>query len=212
MITSFTTSGMPPAGRVGGKALELMRLTAEGFPVPPGFVLETGFFHPWMEELAGAGDGLGESADSLKRRCGGLAFDAGRRRALDDALSCLVESGPRHLYAVRSSSPEEDLEQASFAGAYETRLAVPGEKLEAAILACFASCFDERIFLYKRQKGLSVEHPSIAVIVQEFVDADAAGVAFSLNPRNNCYDEAVINANFGLGESVSRARWNRTSS
>jgi phosphohistidine swiveling domain-containing protein len=212
MIMSFTTSGMPPVGRVGGKALELLRLTAEGFSVPPGFVLETEFFRPWMEELAGvpewarilagAGDGLRESADSLKRRCGGLALDAGRRRALDDALSGLVGSGPRHLYAVRSSSPEEDLEQASFAGAYETRLAVPGEKLETAIQACFASCFDERIFRYKRHKGLSVEHPSIAVIVQEFIDADAAGVAFSLNPRNNCYDEAVINANFGLGESV----------
>jgi phosphohistidine swiveling domain-containing protein len=202
MITSFTTSGMPPAGRVGGKALELIRLTAEGFAVPPGFVLETGFFHPWMAELAGAGDGFKESADSLKRRCGGLALDAGRRRALDDALSCLVESGPRHLYAVRSSSPEEDLDQASFAGAYETRLAVPREKLVAAIQACFASCFDERIFRYKRHKGLPVEHPDIAVIVQELIDADAAGAAFSLNPRNNCYDEAVINANFGLGESV----------
>jgi phosphohistidine swiveling domain-containing protein len=202
MITSFTTSGMPPAGRVGGKALELMRLTAEGFPVPPGFVLETGFFQPWMAELAGAGDGLKESADSLRRRCGGLALDAGRKRALDDALSGFGSGGSRRLYAVRSSSPEEDLEQASFAGAYETRLAVPREKLEAAIQACFASCFDERIFRYKRHKGLPVEHPGIAVIVQEFIDADAAGVAFSLNPRNNCYDEAVINANFGLGDSV----------
>ena len=85
MITSFTTSGMPPAGRVGGKALELIRLTAEGFAVPPGFVLETEFFHPWMAELAGTPEwarilagvegGLKESADSLKRRCGRLALD-----------------------------------------------------------------------------------------------------------------------------------------
>lgn len=189
---------MPPVGTVGTKALELMRLTAEGFAVPPGFVLETGFFQPWMEELAGMPDWPRVLAGSSD----GLTLDAGRKRALDDALSGLGKGGPGHLYAVRFSSPEEDLEQASFAGAYKTRLAVPGEKLEAAILACFASCFDERVILYKRQKGLSVEHPSMAVIVQELLDADAAGVAFSLNPRNNCYDEAVINANFGLGESV----------
>ena len=40
------------------------------------------------------------------------------------------------------------------------------------------------------------------MIVQQQVDADSAGVAFSLNPLNNCFDEAVINANHGLGESV----------
>jgi len=34
------------------------------------------------------------------------------------------------------------------------------------------------------------------------IKSDVAGVAFSLNPLNNCYDEVVINANFGLGESV----------
>ncbi len=40
------------------------------------------------------------------------------------------------------------------------------------------------------------------MIIQRQVDAEAAGVAFSLNPINNCYDEAFINANHGLGESV----------
>ena len=49
---------------------------------------------------------------------------------------------------------------------------------------------------------LSTDQPRIAVIVQQQIDADSAGVAFSLNPLNNCFDEAVIDANYGLGESV----------
>ena len=106
------------------------------------------------------------------------------------------------FFAVRSSSPEEDLEGASFAGGYETTLGVTVETLEAAILHSFTSSFDERVFLYKKEHGFQLDHPRIAVVVQQQVDAESAGVAFSLNPLNNCFDEAVINANHGLGESV----------
>ena len=74
--------------------------------------------------------------------------------------------------------------------------------LEAAIRHSFTSSFDERVFLYKREHGFRIDQPRTAVIIQQQVEAEAAGVAFSLNPLNNCYDEAVINANHGLGESV----------
>ena len=67
---------------------------------------------------------------------------------------------------------------------------------------CFASCFDHRVFVYKQQHGFNVLDPQIAVIVQQQVNSQVAGVAFSLNPLNNDYDEAVIDANWGLGESV----------
>jgi pyruvate,water dikinase len=66
----------------------------------------------------------------------------------------------------------------------------------------FASVFDERVVRYKLQRGMAIDRPRIAVIIQEQIASDCSGVAFSLNPLNNCYDEAVINANFGLGETV----------
>ena len=74
--------------------------------------------------------------------------------------------------------------------------------IEEAILHSFISSFNARIFLYKKEHGFRLDQPRIAVIVQQQVDAESAGVAFSLNPLNNCYDEAVINANHGLGKSV----------
>ncbi|MBN1449640.1 MAG: hypothetical protein JW963_01380, partial [Anaerolineales bacterium] len=104
--------------------------------------------------------------------------------------------------AVRSSSPEEDLEGASFAGGYETHLGVTVRHLEDAIRRSFASVFDARVYLYKKEHGFQVEEPRIAVVIQEQIASEVAGVAFSLNPLNNSCDEAVITANFGLGESV----------
>jgi pyruvate,water dikinase len=106
------------------------------------------------------------------------------------------------MFAVRSSSPDEDLAGASFAGGYETFLGVTRETLLEAVQGAFASAFDERVFVYKQQQGFAVEQPRIAVVVQLQVASDIAGVGFTLNPINNDYDEAVIDANWGLGESV----------
>ena len=212
MITFFGAPDPPPVGRVGGKAHALMQLTAQGFPVPPGFVLETGFFDAWTEILTGtpgwravlaADDGrLRAGCEELERRCADLSLDAGRRQTLREALANLGGTALGRLYAVRSSSPEEDLGQASFAGAYGTVLAVPPTEIESAVRACFTSLFDERIYRYRMRRGLAPTTPRLAVIVQELVDAEVAGIAFSLNPLNNCYDEAVVNANFGLAATV----------
>ena len=55
--------------------------------------------------------------------------------------------------AVRSSSPEEDLEGASFAGGYKTILGATKSNLKESILEAFISCLDERVFAYKKNKG-----------------------------------------------------------
>ena len=68
--------------------------------------------------------------------------------------------------------------------------------------ACFASSLDLRVFIYKKEHGFDVWSPCIAVVVQQQVDSEVAGVGFSLNPVTNDYDEAVIEANWGLGTSV----------
>lgn len=197
---------------VGGKAAGLARLAAAGLPVPPGFALAVRFFQPWLARieaspewarvLSGSPGELAANCRAVKALCLTLELDEDQQTALAAALSTLEPVGPPALYAVRSSSPEEDLEGLSFAGGYQTVLGVPRERLEGAVRRCFASAFDARVHLYKQEHALAVDRPRIAVIVQQQIDARVAGVAFSLNPLNNCYDEAVINANYGLGESV----------
>ncbi|MBN1875781.1 MAG: hypothetical protein JXA33_16270 [Anaerolineae bacterium] len=210
-ICVFATHEVPDLNAAGGKGLSLIKMTHHGLPVPPGFVLTTEFFTPWLvtihempewrqvqAALTGEFPDLKFRCDTLKTRCADLTMDTGRADALAQAVNELGGA----LFAVRSSSPEEDLEGASFAGGYETVLGVTPVGIQGAIKRAFASCLDARVFVYKREHGFDVSQPRIAVVVQRQIAATTAGVAFSLNPLNNDYDEAVINANFGLGESV----------
>ena len=206
----------PRGDEVGGKGLSLMRMKRAGLAVPDGFVLAVAFFAPWMEALRGdpawaaftastssAGPGSDEerkrACEALKVRAATLQLDDMQRAALEPALR---EHATDALFAVRSSSPEEDLAGSSFAGGYETVLGVTRASMEDAIRRVFASCLDVRVAIYKRQNGSSMVEPRIAVVVQHQIRSEIAGVGFSLDPLTNDYDTALYNANFGLGETV----------
>ena len=103
--------------------------------------------------------------------------------------------------AVRSSGMAEDCETASFAGQLETVLGVRTvDDVLAAIQRCAASAGTQRARNYRTRLDLDGEANS-PVIVQELVEADHAGVLFTRDPRTGD-DMIVINASWGLGESV----------
>jgi len=197
--------------QVGGKGFSLMRMAQGGFPVPPGMVLHVDFFNEWLDILAGhdelrmtetdSDDVLESKTLALKKVAAELTFSRKQRLELDAVMAELPVSDGQ-LFSVRSSSPDEDMEGASFAGMYETYLGVTHEKIEARVRDVFISCLDYRVVAYKRRKGFDFTRYAIAVVVMQQIRSEVAGVAFSINPLNNCYDEIVINANFGLGESV----------
>ena len=125
LIYTFETAGTPELAQVGGKGLSLILMTQREMPVPPGFVLSLDFFAPWLDAIrqtpqwarvVQAVDStpgtLKASCDAIKALCAGLTLDVER----DAALTHAVEDLGGALFAVRSSSPEEDLEGASFAG------------------------------------------------------------------------------------------------
>ena len=205
-----SNDGAPTSiSQVGGKGLSLIDCSAAGFPVPPGFVLSVAFFQSWLDSIKNTRewkkfteDPSKQACDVLKEACIKLQLDPKQEQALNTALQTNFGSTEKLLVAVRSSSPEEDLTQASFAGGYETTLGVTRDTLLDAIRTSFASALDFRVVQYKLQNGLDILKPRIAVVVQQQLDSDVSGVGFSLNPQNNCYDEAVISANFGLGETV----------
>ncbi|MEE9280355.1 MAG: PEP/pyruvate-binding domain-containing protein, partial [Myxococcota bacterium] len=212
LVVSFPGTEQTTLEEVGGKGLSLIRMTAAGLRVPPGAVLTTSFFEPWFDELrasapwaalaASRRDEWGALSEDLKELCPTLSLTAGQNQALEQLRKSLAALGEDALFAVRSSSPEEDLASASFAGGYETRLGVRLENLDDAVRHCFASSLAERVLVYKAEHGFDFLSPRIAVVVQQQIDSEVAGVGFSLNPLTNDYDEAVIDANWGLGESV----------
>ena len=212
LLISFPGGEHATLAEVGGKAYSLIRMAEAGLPVPPGVVLTTAFFAPWFDQikttaswaaLAGATPERWPAlCHDLKERCPALPLMPEQQRALEDLRAVLEAQSTGGLFAVRSSSPEEDLTSASFAGGYETRLGARLADLEDAVRHCFASSLDARVFVYKKEHGFDVLAPRIAVVVQQQIDSEVAGVGFSLNPLTNDYDEAVIDANWGLGESV----------
>ncbi|MEJ2157304.1 MAG: PEP/pyruvate-binding domain-containing protein [Desulfobacteraceae bacterium] len=212
LIISFPGTEQTNLAAVGGKGYSLIRMFEAGLPVPSGAVLTTNFFAPWLDEIKSSKtwgaladatqDKWATLCNELKELCSALSLTKAQLHALNDLYKNFSALGDGGLFAVRSSSPEEDLTSASFAGGYETRLGVRSTELEEAVRHCFASIFDERVFVYKKEHGFDVLSPSIAVVVQLQLDSDVGGVGFSLNPITNDYDEAVINANWGLGESV----------
>jgi pyruvate,water dikinase len=103
---------------------------------------------------------------------------------------------------VRSSAVDEDGAQASFAGQHETYLNVIGVPAVAeAVRRCWASALTDRALIYRSSRGLSAA-AGIAVLVQHLIAADVSAIAFSADPRTNDRDHIVINANWGLGESL----------
>ncbi len=208
LAVSLESAEAPVLAEVGGKAASLIRLHQAGFEVPPGSVFTTVFFEPWLAQVRASsawasvldaeGADLDQRCARLKQWAGELEFAAEQRVVLDRVAAGLGAS----RYAVRSSSPEEDLSGASFAGLYETILGVDAGSLEDAVRRCFGSCLNPRVLAYKREKGFEDFDPKIAVIVQELVDSEVAGVAFSLNPLTNDFDEVLINASWGLGEAL----------
>ena len=205
-IYPFSTNEAPPLTEVGGKAKSLISTTQSGLPVPEGIALTVAFFEPWTDEIKATtqwtrllDNPVKENCDTVKTLAQGMVLTGEQRVHLEKALA---EIGDASVFAVRSSSPEEDLEGSSFAGMYETFLGTTRDQLEATIAQAYSSMLDFRVMEYKTQNNLDLENTCISVIVQKQIASDVSGVGFSLNPLNNCYDEVVINASFGLGEAI----------
>jgi phosphoenolpyruvate synthase/pyruvate phosphate dikinase len=178
-------SGCHEVSMVGGKVASLSRL-AEDYRVPPGFCLTTAAFERHPPEAAGT-------------------LHIGLREILAEAYTCLAErcgmSEPS--VAVRSSAVDEDGRSASFAGQYETYLNIVGiDEVGAAVERCRASLVSSRVQEYGRRHGLSPDTMRLAVLVQQLVPSDVSAVVFSANPVTGNGDEVVINASWGLGESI----------
>ncbi|HSC25065.1 MAG TPA: phosphoenolpyruvate synthase [Candidatus Babeliales bacterium] len=107
--------------------------------------------------------------------------------------------------AVRSSATAEDLPAASFAGQQDTFLNVFGdENLLKAYKKSIASLFNDRAIMYRIAQKFDHFKVAISVGVQKMIRSDCAvsGVAFSLDTESGFKDVVMIEASYGLGESI----------
>ena len=210
-IKQFGELGRDDIEQAGGKGANLGELTRAGLPVPPGFVILTDAYRGYIAEhqladkivgLAGPTDDPAgyESASEQIRALFAEEVSDSLRAEIADEYAALGGDVP---VAVRSSATAEDLPEASFAGQQDTYLNVRGlEDLLVAVRDCWASLWTARAMAYRARQAIDPTTVSLAVVVQQMVDANAAGVMFTANPSNGHRDETVISAAWGLGESV----------
>jgi rifampicin phosphotransferase len=202
--------------QVGGKGASLARMAAAGLPVPVGFHVTTDAYRRFLEEnhlgegiLAEvAGVNEQNTPDEASARIQSLIEACTMPGEIAAAIRQRYEElGAEVPVAVRSSATAEDLPDMSFAGQLETYLNVcGGNAVIDAVKRCWASLWTGRAIDYRQRQGIRSEDIGIAVVVQQLVPAQAAGVAFTVNPVTGSREELVINAAWGLGEAVVSGR------
>ncbi len=192
----------------GGKAFGLARLLEAGFRVPDGCCVTTAAYRraletigfPAAERWRGAIQRAGEERRQFLQECRRTIRQA---EAGQLAAACLEElrriaRRPDGRWAVRSSATNEDAAHASFAGLYRSELGIASDGIGRAIVALWASIWDERVVEYMAKAGPAAAPPAMAVVVQPMLDALAAGVAYSIHPVTGRNNQVAVDAVRGL--------------
>ena len=199
---------------VGGKGASLAHMASAGLPVPPGFHITTAAYRRFVDAnglqksiLAGLAAAQADVAGSLELASGRIETLFTGARMPDDLSGAIRQAylalGGDMPVAVRSSATAEDLPGLSFAGQQETYLNIQGtDAVLEAVKKCWASLWTARAIGYRLMHEVDQESVAMAVVVQQLVAADAAGIMFTANPVNGRRDEVMINAAWGLGEAV----------
>ena len=180
LVLDWPAAAQAGAAVAGGKGWQLGRMARLGVPVPDGFVLA--------------------AEASLSRKHGDAVPDT----VLAAIAQALAARGWQNTpLAVRSSAPQEDSAQRSFAGIHETRLNVIGvQALSEAVRAVWDSAQAPQALAYRERFGIDTTDLAMAVVIMPMLPAVAAGIAFTGDPLTGRDDHIVINAHWGLGEAL----------
>ncbi|EIT68362.1 MULTISPECIES: phosphoenolpyruvate synthase [Hydrocarboniphaga] len=227
-VVPLESVGREDVPLVGGKNASLgemiRKLADQGVRVPGGFALTAHAYRRFVEtnrlapEISEALSALSSGALTLAQ-AGERIRTAFSRSIWSDDLAATIRSayqrlcqqhnGTRVAVAVRSSATAEDLPDASFAGQQETYLNVVGETaLLNACRNCFASLYTDRAISYRQARGFDHQSVALSVGVQLMVRADSggSGVMFSVDTETGCDRVVIINASWGLGETIVQGR------
>ncbi len=173
MLVEVTKNSNLRIEQIGGKAYSLQKLILADLNVPPLAVIV-------VDDTVGT--------------------QKGKVKGLEAKLSSLSFFKNSNLYAVRSSGVGEDGVENSYAGIFETCLNVSSRDIPSAVEKVYESLKSTESKMYAKEKLTSVT--KMAVIVQEMIQADFAGVAFTVNPVERDTRIALIEVVSGIGESL----------
>lgn len=202
-------SSVPQAG---GKGASLGEMTNAGIAVPPGFVVLASAFDRFIEETDLKQEIEARIAEVNPEDTNSIAHASTTLRdAIHDTpmpgdlekeiLLAFDELGAEYV-AVRSSATAEDSEVASWAGELDTFLNTERHTVLDKVKECWSSLFTPRAIFYRYEKNLAESYVGVAVVIQKMVQSDISGIAFTVHPVTQDYDQMIIEAGYGLGEAI----------
>ncbi|MFH1848924.1 MAG: PEP/pyruvate-binding domain-containing protein [archaeon] len=208
MIRFLDSIGKQDISIVGGKGANLGEMYGK-FNVPNGFVVTTKAYRMFIqireleeemaEQLSKLDVGNHKLLEKISKELKKLIMEEEMFEGLADEINNAIKKLKETRFAVRSSATAEDLLTASFAGQQDTYLNVNRDDVVGAVKKCWASLFNPRAIYYRHEKKIPHDI-AMAVVVQGMVDADFAGVMFTVDPIQKRF--LLIEAATGLGEKV----------
>jgi len=212
LIRDFTKLTKSDAGIAGGKGASLGEMTRAGIPVPPGFVVLSSAFERFLKEtdLVQEIDAILHKVNHKEIHTVEAASEQIRELILNAEMpkdiAGLIDKSFRQLkakyVAVRSSATAEDGKDHAWAGQLESHLNTTEKDVLTKVKLCWSSLFTPRAIFYRFEKGLHSTKISVAVVVQKMVESEVSGIAFSVHPVTEDYNQLIIEAGFGLGEAI----------
>lgn len=196
----------------GGKGRSLSTMLSQKINVPNGFVILSSTFDDFLNQ-----SNLNQEIDLILQSVDKnaiLTIEHASEQIQELILNTIfpkdleLEIFNEHkkmnmdLVAVRSSATAEDGIEHAWAGQLDTFLNTNKEDLILNIQKCWASLYTPRAIFYRFQKKLNPVAVSVAVVVQEMIQSEISGVAFSVHPITQDMNQLIIEAGFGLGEAI----------
>lgn len=208
----FSQISKMDAAIAGGKGASLGEMMQAGIPVPPGFIILANAFERFLEEtdLNVEIDAILDSVNTKEMHTVEDASEKIQAMVLNVKMPADIATEIIDFYkkldaryvAVRSSATAEDSASATWAGQLDTFLNTTKETLLMNVQKCWASLFTPRAIFYRFKKELHKQKISVAVVVQNMVDSEYSGIAFSVHPVTENPNQLIIEAGIGLGEAV----------
>lgn len=200
------------AATAGGKGASLGEMTRAGIPVPPGFVVLADAFDDFLKQtdisieidaiLKTVDPSAMHTVENASEKIQALILNAAMPAQTEEEILRHFEILGTEFVAVRSSATAEDSSAAAWAGQLDTFLNTTRETLLKNVQRCWASLFTPRAIFYRFEKEMHDSHISVAVVVQKMVQSDVSGIAFSVHPVTQDYNQLIIEAGWGLGEAI----------
>ncbi len=211
-IRQFNELDKDDASIAGGKGASLGEMTKANLPIPSGFVIVAQAFEQFLQEtdlnveidsiLHIVDQEKMHTVESASEQIKELILRAQMPRELGVEIMASFKKLDTSYVAVRSSATSEDSANAAWAGQLDSYLNTTKKTLLENVKRCWASLFTPRAIFYRFEKCLHQEKISVAVIIQKMIASEVSGIAFSVHPVTQDYNQLIIEAGYGLGEAI----------